>query len=483
MTVVESLAPKTNITDLCTDCLLRVFRYLNVDDLANLTAANITGKLRLGKRTSKVNRFKEAIVTAFKIRKGVHEWKVSVHTSANYAPNDIKMLRSFGREIEELIVDYRNFKMNRRYEKALEDAVSGNCSKTLAYINFHVCNADSMHELDRSFRNVESVEFLECHVGYTLGKLKKWFPKMQHLNFEDSYVSDSHCIHEHFPRLKSFKVWNGEWRTAAKEKMIFTNADLKAFILLNPQLETLDVRHNDVDESQTGDDVAIMINWDLLTFINMNLRLATLKLNFENFPFESEWPSTVTMGSVTLLEVRCASCYSLDKIKVTKPYELILIFNNCTVAGQQRSNTDYGAIASFVIRAKPKLLKIVAEFDTFALNDVLVSKMIRMSKLQEFTIDCVWNDNLPNAIVNLLLHCNELEKLEGIFRFESDDKGDACPKYLRMREIFQDDIDRHRIVAKWLYKFVYVEGTDDDFCDFYYSDSVRFERKEGDMTG
>lgn len=206
ITITDMVVPIKNITDLNTHCLLKVCHYLNVADLVNLAEANITSSWKLGKRKkeSELNRFNQIIVKAFKIKEKANEWKIIVHTKASTAPEDINMLRSFGRDIEALLIDYSDFN-NRRYEKALEDAITNNCCKTLTSIDFENCYKDSMNELEQPFMNVERVEFRDCHLGSTLGQLKKWFPNMEHLQLTDTYIFDSKCIHEHFPWLQSLR--------------------------------------------------------------------------------------------------------------------------------------------------------------------------------------------------------------------------------------------------------------------------------------
>lgn len=327
----------THITDLCENCLLTVFQNLSVTDLVNLSEANITGKFR--KRTYKIDQYKQTIVKAFKLNKGVNAFKTSVHTDAPFAPNEIKMLKCFGSAIESLTINYCN--NNRRYESALDEAVSNNCWKTLSSVDFRYFTNDSMNELARPFINVEVVEFGDGHLGRHLGQLNKWFPKVVELEFVDTHVFDTLCIHEHFPQLTSLLVWNGRWQESKEEKRIFTNSDLKVFLQLNPQLEALNIRHDDVDETESGSN-AIIVDAELLTFIDENMmELDTLKLNLENYHFDRKWQSTVYFDNLTTLDIECGNCDCLDKIKITMTSEWNILNLNVTNQSDQHQSNQH----------------------------------------------------------------------------------------------------------------------------------------------
>lgn len=472
--MTDKVVPIKDITDLCMHCLLTVFHYLDVTDLANLTEANITSSCKSRKHKNKIDQYKQSIVKAFKIKVKANKWKTIIRTGAGSAPNDIKMLRSFGREVEALLFDYGYNNTNRRYEKALEDAVTNNCSKTLSTIDFDNCNKDSMNELEQPFTNVNLVEFRDGHLGSTLGQLKKWFPQLEDLRFTDTYVFDSKCIYEHFTWLESLMVWNGRWQESEKDKMIFTNSNLKVFLRMNPQLEILDIRHDDVDESESGaGDIAIIVDWELLTYINNNSKLRILKLNLEYFRFELEWQSSVTIETIVALDIQCVNFDCLDKIKITSPKlnELNLKVDSCFDVDEP---LNYEAVAMFVIRAEPKRLKIEVQCKTFDINNVQVLQITRMlPKLIQLCIDCSWADNIPDAVISFLVKSNTLIKLVVVLNFDSDDAGGPSPQFLQLRQIFHEKIVRNGVVAKtWKYSFQYKE------VGCFYVDSVQFQKIE-----
>lgn len=340
---------------------------------------------------------------------------------------------------------------SKRYEKALEDAITDNCAKTLISITFICFAQDSMNELEQPFTNVTRVEFYGSNVGSTLGQLKKWFPELTYLKFINTHV-DRKCIHEHFPRLKSFEVSN-------TGKQTFTNSDLKVFVQLNPQLEVLHIRHDDDgdydNESESdenalivvseSDENAIIVNWDLLTFIAKNLKLKKLKLDLEGFAIKREWQSTINFESLTALVVRYdVSSHCLENFKITsdKLNELSLI------GSAYCSEVNYETLATFAIRAKPRRLNIKLHHSKFTIDNAQVLKMTSMlPELQELLIECSWDDDIPDAVINLLINSNALKKLIGVFFFDEYDGGIPCPEYLQMQKAFVEKIVRHDIVA------------------------------------
>ncbi|KAG4070030.1 hypothetical protein HA402_013690 [Bradysia odoriphaga] len=469
--MVPVRAPVTNITDLCTQCLLTVFSHLDVVDLANLVEANIARKL--GKRNWKRLHYQQSIVTAFKIKVRMNVWKTSVRADARYAPKDIKMLRNFGREIEALFVHCRvNYykyngtgfdeRQNRRYERALEDAIVDNCSKTLTEIRFDSCNKDTMKELDRPFKNVESVQFDNCHLGSALGQLKKWFPKMTELYFTNTYVFDAKCIHQHFPHLESLTVMNPTQGGTEKGKMIFSNSNLEAFAQLNPKLETLNIGHDDVDEPNGDGSNAIIVDWNLMTSISKNFRLKELKLNLERFRFEHSWQSTVALDSMITLDIECFNGHYLDTIQITSA-QLNELKLKIDLLGDN-TQIDYEAIATFVIRVTPKQLRIISEWKTFAMENDQIVKMIQLlPQLAELSVKCEWDNSIPDAVMNLLVNGirGAMQKFVGTFCFDGDEKGNPSSVYLQMRQVFREKIIRNHLVAKgWSYEFDYIDDED-----------------------
>lgn len=457
--------PTTKITSLCSNCLLSVFHYLSVTDLANLSQANLSGKL--GKR-SKDDRFKQCIVKAFRGKVRIDTTKTFVHVEERYAVNDMKMLRNFGKEMEHLSIDY--FSVSRRYEHSLENTISRYCWDTLSNIELVRLKTDSMNELDRPFTNAESVAFCDGHLGSTLGQLNKWFPNMDDLEFKDTYVFDAKCIHEHFPQLTSITVWNDCWQQVAIGKNIFTNSDLKVFFLLNPQLETLSIRHDDVDEGESGAK-AIIIDWEFIAFINEKLKLSELTLNLENYRFNRKWQSVITFASLSELCVTCGNGDCLDKIQIAAP-NLNRLKVDVDFAHDKELN--YGAFATFVIRCEPKVLKINMEYVQFVVDNAHILKIIRtLTSLQELVVVCVWKGFLPAAILNLLVNSATLNKLVGVFNFSFDSDANPQPDYKKMPEIFRAEIFQNDAVQRqWTYQFDY------EIDSIFEIASIVFRRKE-----
>lgn len=463
ITMAEKVLPPTNITDLCTNCLFSVFHNLRIIDLVNLSEANLSGKIHANN-----DRYKQCIAKAFrgKVRNG--KGITSLHVGYSSAENDDeKILRTFGKEIENLSINYK-------YDHSLDDVISRNCWKTLSKIEFEHCNNASMSKLERSFLNVEWLAFCNGRLGSTLGQLKKWFPNVVHLQFKETNVSDAKCIHEHFPQLKSITVWNDRCKASMKYRTIFTNSDLKILLLLNPQLETLNIRHDEYYETVSGGS-AIIVDWDLVKFITEHLQLKKLKLNLENYWSGPKWQLVITIHSLTALHVKCDHGDWLDTIEIATPnlnklkLKLKLYIATEFDDGNDRQ-LNYEAIATLVIRVKPKVLKINAEFNKFAVDNVQFLKITRtLPQLQELFIKYEWEDDAPDAVLNLLVNSSALNKLVVVFVcWECSEH----PEDGEIGETFREKIVRNDAVAS-LWSF----NHECRYINFEIA-SIVFQRKE-----
>ncbi|KAJ6649211.1 hypothetical protein Bhyg_04445 [Pseudolycoriella hygida] len=359
------------------------------------------------------------------------------------APTDIKMLRNFGQAIETLHISFISNKNNgdRSYEKELENAICDNCSETVKTIRFFGCASGNMKGLENPFENARSIRFINSHIGSLLGQLEKWFPKMQDLQFDSTYVFDANCIHFHFPELRSLKVHNAISRLVRIGRNIFTNSDLKIVSLLNPQLRHLDIKQDLVQKWMYNTD-AIVIDWDLLTFISKNLKLETLTLNLENRLIirPLPWRSAVPME------------YATNQLTLKFRY-LYIPF-------------DHEALAAFVICAEPKRLEIIA-YESFR-NFFTVDKLQffqELPHLLELFVECAYNAQTLDAVIILLTNCGYLEKIALVFNFNSKKNVGPCPIYLETT--FCDKFRQNNALAqKWTLQFKHMKNR--TFEQFYF---------------
>ncbi|KAJ6646912.1 hypothetical protein Bhyg_02126 [Pseudolycoriella hygida] len=397
-----------------------------VEDLVNLYEAIIPGGRKLdnrqGDQKDKVKQFEESIVHAFKT---VIKPQTYVIVDSRFTPREVKMLRIFGREIKALRI-YFNMDIIEEFERA----ICNYCCETVSSITFFSCMLNHMRQINKPFENVESIRFYSCHIGNTLGQLQKWFPRMHELQFIYSYVANTTCIHDHFPEMKSLYVCNGDRKTIQELKRTFTNSDLKIFSLLNPQLKHLNITHDMVDETWSGS-AAIIINYDLLTFISKNLKLETLTLNLtkSRYHLKRKWPSTVTMEAPNY--------------------------------GQW----SYETLAAFVVHAEPKRLAIIVNDslrNVFAVDKLQFFR--QMPQLLELFIKCSYNDHTLDAIITLLTNCDTLEKITLFFNIESHMR--QRPLTIILLSEFSQKFSRNIVVArKWAFEFEHKKDMDfEQYC-------------------
>lgn len=469
-TETESSATSLFLIDLCTHCLTIILDYLSVRDIVNVAEANFPAylpeknknKLMLNDQliSAKIDLYNECILKAFlsKTKNDFH-----VQTNVKSAPRDIIMLRHFGRHFNSLRIVYghdeewpsHDSRGNRRYEKALEDAIIFNCRETVTRLCFERCDQYAMNEIEEPFPNAERIAFRDGDVNLKLGQLNNWFPKMKLLQFFSLNFSNSNskCLHQHFPLLESFRVF---------DTLNLVNRDLKMFIKLNPQLKRLDIG------CETGDQTKEMIiTYDLIAFVSKCLiNLESLKLKMNHLYFNEEMEPVIHFESLVYLQVECKEFINFDKVKFTSPKlkQLTLIGDPIEV--------DYEVITKIVTDTKPKQLKIQYTWKTFDIGNEHFASITRiLPMLREIFIECYWNDELSDAFLAFLVNNETITKLIGVFNFESDDEGKPCPKFCGMRQLFMSKVIENDFVAK---KWTLTFQTNDD--DFFYVDSVHFNK-------
>lgn len=241
--------------------------------------------------------------------------QIMVSIKPNVALQKLKLVKRLGCEITELRMNYFVDGETRRYEKVLEDAVIKYCRTTLTKMVLDHCYQYSMNDIEEPFPNVQSVTFYKGHLGSTLSQLHKWFPALKSLVFHDVSISNSKCIQEEFEFLDTLVVGNP--RRERNSTTNFTNVNLRVCATLNPKLKNLHIRHDNVDESETGRN-AIIIDYDLMSFISKNLQLDLLILNLENYNgSEKVWRSVIDFETLATLHIKFSESCFLGKIRLT----------------------------------------------------------------------------------------------------------------------------------------------------------------------
>lgn len=192
--VAESIAT-TKLTDVNTDCLERIFRHLNIDDLLSIVHTN---KL-----------FKNAADLVFNSKfRGVtfhcSDYRCSIkrgekHMFITEVRKSLRLLRCFGHLITDLVIGFQH---SHEY---LIPYVVDYCAKSLRTIHFSRGN-QIFDSLKKPFANVEIVKFEGC-TNLQLHQLNALFPKMLRLLLDDFELPfASRSIELHFPHLEHLQL-------------------------------------------------------------------------------------------------------------------------------------------------------------------------------------------------------------------------------------------------------------------------------------
>ncbi|XP_055303232.1 uncharacterized protein LOC129568915 [Sitodiplosis mosellana] len=229
--------PTTKITDLNNDCLEHIFNHLKFADLFNVADSNKHLVAAVGQ------------VFWRKYRKIPVDLYTCVANDAYFklTPNCIwlydrtaalKFLRNFGHVITDLRITC--FRTNDAYFTELHRYVFEYCSETLIDISFSYMNGCVFSSIEKSFPNIQSVNFNYGRMNENLCQINKWFPNVRHLNF-GSFVKldDRKCIQAHYQHLQSLTVE----RFNSQNQIGFEETNVMEALRLNPNLQHLKVKN------------------------------------------------------------------------------------------------------------------------------------------------------------------------------------------------------------------------------------------------
>lgn len=215
--------PTVNIADLNTDCLTRMFQYLDLNDLLNvadmsqqmLQAARLTVKSKYGK-------------TPIKLFNG--SWRRPIEISSegacisDFGPC-LKYVRCFGQTISKLTVCYSLLSANKR--TTMDHYLDKYCADSITALNY---GGSTLKNLTKQFKCVENLVLYSYIYVYGRSEIKSRFPNVRYLNFDLLYGKT--CLAVNFPRLERLDGKFGKHETQS----------VMDFIRLNPQLRFLKLR-------------------------------------------------------------------------------------------------------------------------------------------------------------------------------------------------------------------------------------------------
>lgn len=201
-----------SILDLDDDCLEEIFMNLNVKQLFDVVRAH-PHFIAAGRRVVSKN-FKHNEITI----------SIFQPTWIQYP----EILHLVGDVMWHLRITYDRFNAGSINAK-IHDAIVCYCSETLIEVTFN--HIKPTMEINKPFHNLKKLNFNHGCVSCTMSEFNKWFPKLYSLQFFFCKTINKQCIEQAFPNLLHF--------TIAHNNFAFEN--LRAFLDLNPQLQTFTV--------------------------------------------------------------------------------------------------------------------------------------------------------------------------------------------------------------------------------------------------
>lgn len=275
-----------------------------------------------------------------------------------------------------------------------------------------------MYGREEPFTNVESVRLENGYLSKDFGQLKKWFPKLQILEFYGLDIEDPECIEDSFPLLMQLFVNNPKqikyeyFEGDFDNKGIFTNSNLRIFFKLNPQLQSLSLMH-DVDDKEgrfvTGDH-GIKLNKEFLHCIQRKLpQLEKLELKVMQSDLWKPSISCILFPQLQQLRIHCDSWSMLRNIPI-RCRALIALHLIC----ENNSSINYKDIAD-VVEMYPNITVLVLFTSKGAgidlNNNYMIALANKLPNLREFKI-LYWNYDvaLLHEITLFMSQCKLLTK-------------------------------------------------------------------------
>lgn len=188
---------KMRIVDLNDDCLAKIFRYLNLESLLNISMANKwlapaaadTFKRRYGKKEVLINECDDFHPN---MSDDAYEVRAPKERTTNIAIYGLKAsllyLRYFGASIENLTIDY--YKSTSIRYGFIHQYISTYCTTSLTCMSFMHLPGASMQNFEKTFKNVRRVIVRDSDLGEQLTSCGKWFPKMNRLKLTNVRLAD-----------------------------------------------------------------------------------------------------------------------------------------------------------------------------------------------------------------------------------------------------------------------------------------------------
>lgn len=410
-TSLQSTNSPTTILDLNDNCLLEVFGFLDSREL--IAAADVCTRFR--ENAAHFSRTKTETL---------HLTEHSAHSVYVYS-----RLRMFGAFVKSVSIDMDGVaeKPRTKYGKRFIEVSSRYCTKM--HIELMIYNLDLNDEIaflmQPLLARVRKLFLCNCKFGKSFRQnLPLWSPELLELEFGPDWISENDgekAIDRKFPKLESISAFWGHDNVK--------NIDFKVFMMQNPQLKRVHMKHCKVLNESIFQSIAtyvpqieeIAFNTGDSIDINSIKYIGQLR-NLKSFSFEVTCRDDHMLQSI--LQELASAKNSLESLEIgyftfglcgneNKLIELISKFQNLKKL-QLRCSRDLKAVHLIKICKHLKNLSeicVYAKYSEMTLDDFL--ELVRNAeKLQEFVH--------PNAIGIQLTDDNTIKKLNEIVSQRSE---------------------------------------------------------------
>lgn len=205
----------TKIINLTDDCLVKIFKLLELKDLLSVAvtnewlrpAARDVYKREFGKEKVFIDGIQRPKTCQYDIQMAPEE----SHTKESLIKicglkTSLQYLRCFGGSIKELSFDYHGFRSKRN--QFVHQYINEYCVESLTKLEFIRKPSSPIEHFEKPFVNVTSVKVSDSDLGEQLPSFVEWFPNLQSLKLFGTYLTDGFS-NAPFHHLEELEICEG----------------------------------------------------------------------------------------------------------------------------------------------------------------------------------------------------------------------------------------------------------------------------------
>lgn len=274
----------TKITDVNIDCLAHIFKYLNLQNLVNVSDTNkqlkeaadmiFNSKLRM-KMVYLGSKFKQK---KFYALQQSHEWFRFEHGRIEpYHPaSSLKLIRCFGHLITKMVI-FNQFIENKAFISELNHYISEYCTESLIDMEIYEMTEETLMDLQKPFTKLESLHFHNAQLNDKLLTLNKWFPNISKLKIgliSTVYSLEISTEFLYFPHLIHLSICNGKFPMNILLDILCSNKQLqslKLFDTVTPLLLHI------ISDQHHLERLTFSTNYNTFSYDSIHLKLKAVK--------------------------------------------------------------------------------------------------------------------------------------------------------------------------------------------------------------